>query len=82
MVCARNKDKEEFNEERVKALGTPIAGIKSLNSDKMAAVASTNKAGNLPNKIFLAKGCDVLLTENLWPQAGLCNGSRGTDRMR
>ena len=78
MVCVRNRDKVSFNIDKVKALGTQIANIKSKNSDHMAAVASQSKAGNLPKDIILAKNCKVLLTQNIWSKAGLSNGSKGT----
>ena len=55
-----------------------IAFIKSLNSNTLASVATSNKAGNLPSNMILAKGCKVLLTQNLWQEAGLTNGARGT----
>ena len=77
LVCARNKDKTKFNIDQVKALEMPIAGIKSMNSNVLASVASPNKAGNLDKDIILAKGCQVLLTQNLWPKVGLTNGARG-----
>ena len=32
---------------------------------------------NLDKDIILAKGCQVLLTQNLWPKVGLTNGARG-----
>ena len=28
--------------------------------------------------VFLAKGAKVMLTMNLWPHVGLCNGATGT----
>ena len=77
-VCARNKDTEGHNKERIKALGNPIAPCKSWNKGKGASSASANEAGGLLPDITLAKGCKVLLTRNLWIEAGLTNGAVGT----
>ena len=33
---------------------------------------------NLQPKLLIARGARVMLTKNLWPSAGLCNGSTGT----
>ena len=45
----------------------------------MSAIAvGQNKAKGLPQELILAKGCTVLLKRNLWDNAGLCNGSKGT----
>jgi len=78
MVCARNRDKKAFNMSKTEALGTPIARIKSENRGGNSATASQNKAGNLPIEILLAKGCTVILTANIWKEAGLTNGAKGT----
>ena len=77
-VCARNKDTEGHNKERIKSLGNPIAPCKSWNQGKGASSASANEAGGLLPDITLAKGCKVLLTRNLWIEAGLTNGAVGT----
>ena len=76
-VCARLKDTKRHNIERINALGTPIAPIKSLNQGKSASSAPSNEAGNLLPDIKIANGCRVLLTRNLWQEAGLTNGAVG-----
>ena len=78
MVCALNRDKKKFNISKTQALGTPIARIRSQNrGGDNSATASPNKAGNLPIEILIAKGSAVMLTQNLWPEAGLTNGAKG-----
>ena len=77
-VCALNKDTRRYNIQRIKDLGTPVAGIKSLNKGKGAGSASSNEAQGLSSDMIIAKGSQVLLTWNLWQEAGLTNGARGT----
>merc|ERR1712020_770742 len=43
-VCALNKDTSKYNVDRTKELGTPIAGIRSLNQGKGAASANATEA--------------------------------------
>ena len=77
MLCAYNKDLIQYNITRIKALGNPIAIIKSMNSDATVASVTATKAHGLPSQIMLAKDCKVILTANLWREAGLTNGAKG-----
>ena len=77
MLCAYNKDLIQYNITRIKALGNPIAIIKSMNSDATVASVTATKAHGLPSQIMLAKDCKVILTTNLWREAGLTNGAKG-----
>ena len=77
MICSYNKDLKEYNIKRIKALGTPIALIKSQNSDKTVASLPSSKAHGLPSQVMLAKECQIILTVNLWKEAGLTNGAKG-----
>ena len=80
-ICSRIRDTKKHNKERIKALGNPILGIRSLNSGgKEAKYASSNEAQGLLQDMTIAKGCQVLLTRNLWSEAGLTNGARGEVR--
>ena len=76
-VCAMKRDTKKHNQERTKALGKPIHGIKSLNTGKDAKNASENDAQGLRQDIIIAEGSRVLLCRNLWQSKGLCNGSIG-----
>ena len=77
MICAYNRDLKEYNIKRIKALGTPIALIKSTNSDHAVASLPSSVAQGLPSQVMLAKECQVILTANLWKEAGLTNGAKG-----
>ena len=77
LLCAYNKDLVSYNISRIKALGSPIAIIKSSNSDPAVASILAAKAQGLPSQVMLAKDCKVILTSNLWKEAGLTNGAKG-----
>ena len=50
--------------------------MKSNNNCSEASNASFTKCG-LHKEMLLAKGCEVLITSNLWKDTGLTNGARG-----
>ena len=76
-LCARNVDKVAFNEDGLKRCNTPILVVKAENNNTTAQNAK-DADGELPNYVPVAKGASVVLTDNLWPDMGLMNGSKGT----
>ena len=68
----------KFNYEKLHTLQTPTATINALHSSSAAASAKPDDAGGLHPVLFLATGAKVMLTANLWQEAGLCNGTHGT----
>ena len=78
MACARRKDMHSHNVARVKAIGNPIAPITADSSPPAARGEINDKDASLPHNIILCEGAKVRLTDNLWVEAGLTNGSVGT----
>ena len=70
----------QYNISSLHQLGTPVAAIKAVHSSAAAAAAAaqSDEAGGLEPVVFLANGAKAMLTANLWPEVGLCNGAAGT----
>ena len=76
-LCARKQDMVTFNQAGLQRTRSPILLLKALHNNSTARNASGNQC-QLPVLLPVARGASVVLTANLWPQAKLVNGSRGT----
>jgi hypothetical protein len=77
-ICARNVDSIDFNTKRIKALNNPYGIIISENNNSVASKANALKAQGLPSRIMICNESEVMLKSNLWKEAGLTNGCKGT----
>ena len=73
-----NASVAEMNHAKLHSLNAPVARINAIHSCSAAAGVKPDDAGGLEPVIFLATGAKVMLTRNLWPEVGLCNGTTGT----
>ena len=59
-------------------LQEPVVQISARHSSVTAKKITANEFSGLQLLVFLAKGAKIMLTVNLWPAVGLCNGATGT----
>ena len=73
-----NDQVANYNHEKLTKLEHPVASINARHSSEVAKKISPDDMSGLEPILFLAKGARVMLTMNLWPSVGLCNGATGT----
>ena len=72
-----NEEVATFNYDSLLQLKQPIANIDAKHSSLESAKINPQDMNGLEPKLLLSKGAYVMLTMNLWPGVGLCNGSTG-----
>ena len=73
-----NEEVASFNYNSLLQLKQPIAKIDAKHSSSQAAKISPQDMYGLEPTLLISKNALVVLTMNLWPSVGLCNGATGT----
>ncbi len=73
-----NHDVAQYNYNELHSLNQPIAAIEAKHSPDNAKSIPSDEMCGLQPTIYIAKEARVMLTMNLWNDAGLCNGATGT----
>ena len=74
----KNESVADFNYRCLKELNQPIAFIDAKHSSDEARSIPADEMSGLQPTVYIARGARVMLTMNLWTDAGLCNGATGT----
>ena len=67
-----------YNHDQLTKLQESVACTNACHSSAAAKKMPADDMSGLQPMVFLAKGAKVMLTMNLWPGVGLCNGATGT----
>jgi hypothetical protein len=77
-IYSHNSQVNEYNLTYLKGLNLAYYQVVAENTGPKASEVEAIDTGNLYKKIPLVLGTRVILTENIWIDKGLINGSIGT----
>lgn len=66
-----------YNYIKLLELKQPIAHIHAMYSSSLTKSLPPDEKSGLVTKLVLANSTIIMLTMNLWPEVGLCNGATG-----
>lgn len=72
-----NNEVANYNYIKLLGLKQPIAHIHARHSSSLAKTLPPDEMSGLIPELVLAKNAIVMLTMNVWPEVGLCNGATG-----
>ena len=72
-----NEEVAAYSYKSLLQLEQPIAKINAKHSSSQAAKIQPQDMNGLEPSLLMSKGAFAMLTMNMWPAVGLCNGSIG-----
>jgi hypothetical protein len=78
ITAYRETSRNKYNHEHMLGVASPAILAEASHEGNGADKVSSSLAGSLVKTLPLSVGCRVMLTRNLWGNAGLVNGAQGT----